>query len=822
MTQKLIALALFTISITSTYAQKQRPQDKSPKPGVVKGQVIDANSNKPVEYANIAVYNLQDSSLVNGSVSDAKGRFKVAQIGLGKYYVTANFIGYKQKNLGNVHFTPQNQQHTFKEVHLQKAANELDNIDVVADRNRVEYKIDKKVINVGQDITASGGTAVDALENVPSVQVDIEGNVQLRGSGDFKVLVDGKPTALDGSDALQQLPVSSIKNIEIITNPSAKYDPEGTAGIINVVTKANKRRGLNGVINASAGLRDKYSGDFLLNYRVGKVNIFGGADYRNDNYYMNGSSFRESDLSTDSTDITAILEKDNTRRMRRKGYSVNAGFDYHISEQQTLSFTGKYGEWGFGWDQENQAHYFTRPQNTNEERYYIAEDEFDITRNYINLTLNYSQKFDSKNHKLEVTAYFSDAGIGDKDSNAEFPTDDAFNRNTGMDPYRLKSSEEGKRMHSRLKIDYTRPLSKGKLEAGYQGKLHNKNEDYTLNVFASDANDWNTLSTSDIDMYRHTQALYATYSAKFGKLGVMAGLRGEYTDRLLKQQTQNEEYRVHRTDLFPSGHISYKLPAKQQLQLSYSRRLNRPRGWYLDPLEQYQDRYNIRIGNPDLQPEFTDSYELSYQKRFGMSFISLEGFHKVKHNLITRLRDLRNDGVMIHTFGNVNNDYSSGLELMVNAELFKWWRLNASVSGYKYRIEGNISDQDVSRTSNNWDGRLNNTFKLPTNTRIQLMGFYRGPSVTAQGTRESMFFTSFAVKQQFLDRAASLTLQVRDPFGTMQHKRTAEGNNYVMENTFNRESPMVSLNFSYRINNYKKKRSKRGEGESFEGMGGGM
>jgi hypothetical protein len=310
--------------------------------GRIKGLIVDSHTQQPMEYANIAIYNKRDSSLVTGGITNSNGQFEIGGLGFGIYYAEANFIGYEKVSLPEFRIIPTNQTVDIGKLTLNSSSVEMEGIDVVADRQRIDYQIDKKVVNVSQDINAAGGTAVDVLENTPSVEVDIDGNVLLRGSSGFTVLIDGRPSVLSGNDALRQLPASAIQNIEIITNPSAKYDPDGMSGIINVVLKKNILSGFNGIVNAMVGTGDKYRTDLTLNYRTKKSNLFFGADWNEDNSY--GKFFAEREVF--SQDTTQFLFSEGNRDFLRNGFNIRAGVDFFLTEKATLTVSGTGGQFG--------------------------------------------------------------------------------------------------------------------------------------------------------------------------------------------------------------------------------------------------------------------------------------------------------------------------------------------------------------------------------------------------------------------------------------------------------------------------------------------
>jgi outer membrane receptor protein involved in Fe transport len=815
--QTLLSLltVVFLFLSTNSHAQQGHGQRNYTPRGKINGVVMDKTSQRPVEYANVVLYKAKDSSMVDGTVTDVNGSYTLEKIAFGKYYLEFDFIGFRKEISGEIMITPRNQSHTVDTAYLEQAAQNIEGVEVTGERVDVEYKVDKKVINVGQDVSAQGGSVVEVLENVPSIQVDIEGNVELRGSSSFRVLINGKPSVLEGSDALQQMPANRVKSIEVITNPSAKYDPEGTAGIINVITKKQKEKGFNGMIKATAGTKDKYDASVNLNYQTGKFNFFGSVDYREYNFGMDGRSERE--LYSNNLDTTTFINQDVDRTMGRSGYSFKTGFDYQLTQSSTVSLSGKLGNFGFGHDMERKSTRWMEPDNA-PKNYSLSNSDFSLDHDYYSLSFDYQNKFDDNGHKLDGSVYFS-SSINDDENQWENNITDASWVIQNTD-YKEKNIETGDEDELQIKLDYTRPVFGGKLEAGYMGSYDYSDNEYEVKQFTSGS--WNTIDSAynSYGYERLIHALYTTFNGSLIGIDYKFGLRGEYTNRQLSQHILGKSYTIDRFDIFPSAHFSKELSKGEQLFLSYSRRIRRPRSWYLDPLPRQADQYTKRVGNPGLKPEYTDSYELGYKNSFNKSFFSIESYYRKTNNEIDRIRTRGENEQMVRTFENLDTETSFGIEGMINTSLFRWWDINANGRLYRYTIEGNVSNQDVSAKSNNWNVRLNNTIKLPTKTRLQLMAGYRGPSATSQGTREGFLMTSAAVKQSFMDRKLSLTLSIRDLFQTMQFEMTSEGELFEEYNRFEREAPIVRLSVSYSFNNYKaKKRGVNGETEGYEDRG---
>ncbi len=813
-------LILFLISI-SFIVYPQHPGggfDKRnanmPKDGTLSGYIKEAGTSVPVEYANIALYSLRDSSIVDGTIADESGKFHLDKLPYGRYYVEINFIGYTKKRINQIFISPRKKDIDIGTIYIQQYAQQIDEVEITAERTYVEYKIDKKVVNVGQDIIAAGGTAVDALENTPSVQTDVDGNVTLRGSSSFRVLIDGRPTVLDGSDALQQIPVSQIENIEIITNPSAKYDPDGIAGIINIVMKKQKESGTSGIVNITAGNQDSYKGDILINYRKGKLNVFAGGDYRDNNRPGIQISNRETYFDT----VTYFLNQNGETNRNMNGYNIKSGIEYSINDYNFISISGNIGLWGMERKSYSKFDEFSS-YSTQNHSYYVTDNNFDINHKYYSIDSYYQKKFKQKGHEISATANYT---INDGDYINyidEYYTTDNWNIEDIL-ANKQKTDETNESIKTYIKTDYTRPIGEnGKFESGIQTRYYNGISDYNFNNYDYDISNWNKIDSlyNGIEFNRTIHSIYSTFSNSYKGIEFLLGIRGEYTDRVITSLVDNSTYKVNRIDYFPTLHISKPISKTQQLQASYSRRIRRPREWYLDPFINYSDPRNIRQGNPSLLPEYTDSYELNYKKRIKSSFISIEIYYRQTNNKINRIQTLQQNNVMLHTFANLDKDYAIGTELMFNIAIYKWWNINNSYNFFNYHIDGEILNEEVAQETNTWSTRFNSTFKLKYGTRLQINGFYKAPTITSQGESKGYFLTSVALKKDIMKRKLSFSLQFRDIFRTMNHTNTSYGENFM--NYYERKPATTTITFSisYKINNYNPKRQRQNTEIDFGG-----
>ncbi len=818
MIKRLVFAWMMIAVLMDASAQRPGGRGNMPADGIVMGTVVDSQSGNPMEYANVVLFSKRDSSIVAGSVTATDGTFKIKDVPYGRYYFVANFIGFNRETIDSVWVSPRNKVINLGTVQLHSATESLKAVEISAQKEHIEYKIDKKVVNVDQDIMAQGGTAVTALENTPSVQVDIDGNVSLRGSSSFTVLIDGRPSVLEGSDALQQIPASAIEKIEIITNPSAKYDPDGVSGIINVVMKEKVDRGLNGIANAAIGSNNSYNLDFLLNYKYKKLNYYVGADYRR--RAMEGSRKSRQETYTDTTN--EYRTSTGIRDRHRTGYGFRAGADYYINDMTTLSVMGRLGNYGFGGSSTSNLHVLKTPGDSN--LYTRTLNESERSGDYYSGTVNFQHKFDDLGHEIDAMFYFSGRDGSDWEEQKEFNSDANWNP-LEENPFFIRTTENSDDQEFRIKIDYTKPIGEeGKIEAGYQTRLEDETENYIYRKWNYVVSDWteDSLYSNDMDFRRDIHSMYGIYNNTFGNFGMQLGMRGEYTYREIKNKKASEPSIIDRWDYFPTLHFSQTFPNKDQVLASYTRRIDRPRGWFLDPFVSYIDQYNYQKGNPNLQPEYIDSYELSYQKRIWNSLISLEGYYRITKNKITRLRTLQPDGRFLHTFENLDKDFALGAELMINTDPFKWLTLSLTGNLYNYRLQGSVTEENVDNESTNWNGRLNAVIKMPANIRMQVNGFYNGPSITAQGQTEGFFMTNVAVKKDFFNNKFAATFSVRDIFGTAKHEFTSSGPGFYSYDYFDHESPIFSLNLSWRINDYKRQMERNGNNGNMDNGGGDM
>ena len=777
--------------------------------GTVEGTVQDSTSGTPMGYANVVIFTESDSTQITGTITDSTGYFELENIPTGQYYLRANFIGYNRTYISDIEISSDNPSPNVGVIALPQATLQSDEVVVQGEQPAVTYEVDRKVVDVSKMETSFAGNASDILENLPSVTVDIEGNVSLRGSQSFTVLIDGRPTVLDAQQALQQIPASTIADIELITNPSAKYDPEGTAGIINIITKENALYGMSGLVNANGGLNDKYGGEATVNYRNDQYTATIGADHNRRLY--DGDSIQRSRTSFQGT--TSFTEADGTSNRGRISSGLRAAIDYNLTEDDIFTVQARVGRWGFESD-ERQFYEEWTASSPNDRNLYTSLTDSYYRSTYYALNFDYLRKFQGEGHELNTELQLS------YDTSESRTTDELRQNPTTISDGRM-TSEAGPENEVEFEMEYTLPFTEeSRFEAGIEGEIESSEETVQYFTYNTDQSDYieQPQYENDVAYGQREISSFALYQGKLGDLGYQAGIRGEYTFRDISLIGGDQVNSINRFDYFPTFHMSYEISGIQQAMASYSRRIDRPRGYWLEPFNTREDAYNIRAGNPGLIPEYIDSYELGYQTEVFGSVFSAEGYYRVNHNKIERIQSVYAENVTLHRPENIGTDYSFGTDLSYRIDLFDFWQMNLMGNVYHYRIEGQLGGQNFDRESYNWNARINNSIDLWENGSMQLQGNYRSPSVSAQGDREGYFVTDLSFRQDFLDRSLSAILQVRDVFGTREREYVSEGQDFYRYEYQDREAPVIMMTLRLNINNFDEQQQ---GGQNGGGMGGG-
>ena len=763
------------------------------------GRIVDADHARPIEYANIVLHRVADSTMAQGTISDPQGRFALGNVPVGRYYLAIHFIGYEDAFVDDINITRDGGVKDLGDISLTLTPIEMEEVEVAADRAPVVYELDKKVINVDRQLTATSGTAVDVLQNVPSVTVDLDGTVRLRGSGSFTVLIDGRPTALEGSDALAQIPSSMIENIEIITNPSARYNPEGMSGIINVVMKKDSKAGNSGVVNLGAGWDDKYNTDGLSTFRQEGWSLYVGGEYRK--RFMGGTDRERSSFLGPSG--TTSIESDGSSHRQFGGWSLRTGGEVELSANDRLTGSVRLGDYGH--EHGSRMDYLETVPGIPDPTRYVSRGNSERSGGYVGADLEYRRDFGLKDHSLVAQFSFR------RRDGEETSVDELLDLAGAVTSGRI-STEDGPGRRIEVKVDYSLPIGeKDKFVAGYEGRDGNSDDATTFAEYnpALAAYEFRREFDRNTNYARFSQGLYSTYSTAFGDFGVQAGLRAEHTDRTVTVSS-GQAYDFNQWDLFPTFHASYNFAPMQQVMASYTRRIEHSRGWFLEPFETWMDAYNVRRGNPDLKPEYIDSYEAGFQTNIGAALFSAEGYHRVTNNKVEFIRSVYRDNITLRTVENVGHEYSTGVELMLNLDLFTLWDVYLLGNLFDYRIEGAYGGRDFAEQSFTWNVRFNNTFKLTPTTMLQVNASYNSPTVSAQGRVEGYAVTSIAVRQELFQRRLALTLDVSDVLGTAERESTFSGPDFSSYSYSLQDAPVVMLNLRWFINRAQNEKDREG------------
>jgi len=817
---KQIKLFLTLVLLMSTLFNYSQQKNNGVKVKVT-GKVVEKGTNLPLEFSTISLINSTTNKVTSGGITDEKGNFNF-DTNPGVYNIKVEFISFKSLEIKSKSITVDTNLGT---ITLQSDATQLNEVVVKSAKSSVEIKLDKKVYNVGQDMTVKGGTASDVLDNVPSVTVDAEGNVSLRGNDNVKILIDGRPSnAINITDALRQIPADAIDKVEVVTNPSARYDAEGGAGILNIILKQGKNKGLNGTIIGTAGYPANQGLSANINFKSNNFNIYStqGYNYRsNPGYTINNTKY----LDSDNAITSYIYEKRDNSRIS-KSYNGNFGIDLYLNKSTTWS---------------NSVNY-RRSVNNNEENVnsnnFDANYDFTFLRNRDNLdnqksenieyNTNITKNFEKQGHKLTFDGSFSAnndkdyAGITDVTSNSSVINFDATKNNQ-------------KQNRNLLQTDYVLPLGKaGQFEAGYRGSFTDQTTDYEVKNNGVS----NPFYTNVFQYKEKINALYTQYGVKIDKISMQYGLRFEDSNIDVNQLTsaiyKNKKY----NNFFPSAFLTYEINPSTNISLNYSKRINRPRGRDINPFSSYSSSINIFRGNPDLDPSKIDSYELGFLKKWIKLTLNASAYYNKTSNsfqMVRYIEGLNSTGTPVTTtsFVNVADEFRSGFEFTLNYTPYKWWKINSNFNFFKTQVKGDFNYtyrdvnnnlltgyQNLDNSNFSWFTRLTSKISLPYKIDWQTNGTYNAPQTTAQGKVLGNLAANIAFSKDLLKDKATLALNVNDVFNSRKRRMyTYIPGQIDTYSEMQWRKRQVTLSFTYRFNKQKSDREKQPKKES-DGDGG--
>jgi outer membrane receptor protein involved in Fe transport len=797
-------LSSLTSTISSVQAQDQPPQNTR---GKVSGTVQDADAKTPLGFANVVLLTARDSSLVTGATSDIEGKFELDRVPQGQFILRISSVGYPTRFIPNITITATENHARLGTIPVKGGATQLKEVQIVTERPMMEFELDKKVVNMEQNIAAQGGSVADAMQNVPAVEVDLDGNVSLRGSSNVTILVDGKRTALSNL-TLDQIPASMIESVELITNPSSKYDPEGTSGVINLILKKDMKPGFNGTATVNVGTYENYNSSLNLNYRHYRWNFNGGYDFRRS--YRPG--VRRSFLTNTRDNI---FREDLGRNHRTDiSHSFRFGVDYALNPKNTISASALYrtgDERGFNSILNRNLNSDMALTGLNLRETRGTEDD-----GVMDYNLGYRRTFDQKGREWTADIIYTDRFSDEQDNITQLRTlDDGVPVNS-LNQQRVDSDNRSRRIVAQS--DYVQPLSEdSRIEGGFRSSfqlLDNDNKFFNLNP---ETNQWliNDTITNHFVYDEQVHALYSNYSNKIGSVSFQAGLRAEQTFTKSDQRTlEDGVFRNDYFSLFPSVFVTKDFARDNKVQFSYSRRINRPRSRTLNPFIDYSDTLNIRFGNPELLPEFINSYELGYLKYWDNTSFNSTVFYRRTNDQIQRFRTFDPEtGVTSTTFLNLASGSSYGVELIGTYNPFKWWRLNGSVSGFRVELNDVGGDTELSNNQLTWNAKLNSNMTVWKDLGIQISANYRAPMVDIQGQMQEIYAVDLGLKKDVLNKKGTITLRVSDIFDTREFNFESFGPGFAQTNNNKRQTRIAFIGFTYRLNSEDSNRERRRQRE---------
>lgn len=779
--------------------------------GSIDGKILDSVSKTPLEYTMVRLFGVKDSALVTGIFTDEHGVFVLEEIKFGTYYVVISNPDYRNKTIPNIVLSPSKNLRKLGNIALVSSNTLLDEVVIQQDKNPLQLGLDKKIYNVGDDIATTGGSVTDVLNNIPSVEIDQDGAISLRGDGNVTVLIDGKPSNLaggSGKSVLEGIPASSIERIEIVTNPSAKYDPDGTSGIINIVLKKNVKRGINGNIAATAGTGNLYTGSLGLNLRNTRFNLYGNYAYS----YRDGYRNNFSDLYQYRGDTTIRLNQSRYGSDLNITHTAKIGMDVYLKDRNTLSWSiaGNAGERTRLGDQVN-----IRSTNFagNTEQWNRQSEEPNTSKN-VDFALGY--KWDLKDDKgsLDINAYQS----------LSQGTDEGF-YNQRYDYPSFPATDQ--RLHSReandfttLSLDFIRLLkNKMRTESGLkmiQRNMTLRSSSESLDTTGAFVPD--TISKYD---YKYLESIYSAYGiigGQYKKIRYQAGLRAEYSIQNPNLMSSNQSFRNEYFNLFPSATVRYEVKKGMEFSLGYSRRINRPNSGNLNPFTSYADPYNLRSGNPALRPEYIHSIDLGVDynsKKFTVAFAL---YQRYTSHVIQRVKVFYPNGTSNGTFANIDNSVSSGGEIVMQVRPYQIWKNMLSFNGNYITYKDNSTNVNWNRQGFVFGMKFSSTLELMKKTlTLQVNGRYSAPSVTAQGRMNPRGSVDFSADKSLWDGKWGIGLRVTDIFNTQGFNFEVDQPTVFQSSQFKWETRRIIFSIRYKFGRTDLKEDKR----SNENTGGG-
>ncbi|MCF8217907.1 MAG: TonB-dependent receptor family protein [Bacteroidales bacterium] len=773
----------------------------------VKGIVKDKSEKEPIEMATVQLLAPDDSTSIAGTSSDPDGNFKI-QASEGEYLLKISFVSFEPVFIENIQLTEDDPGFSAGTIYLKSEMKSLSTTVVEGEISRMTMEGGKKIFNVGQDLNNANVNAIEVLENIPAVTTDLEGNLSLRGSDGVRVLINGKPASMmgvSGSEALQYYPANRIKKVEVITNPSAKYEAQGSAGIINIILNDNEQWGLNGVFTAETGIPQNHGASVDLNYRKKWYNIF--ASYNINTRRSPGGGWREQTFNYPDTTYSLKTTMDNSRG--GINHNIRLGSDFYFTPNDVLKVSAIYSRG----NEENESEitykeYSGGNFNSDEMTQRSIRDELEEeTEGDYELNLNYTKTFGKEDHELTADLQARN-NIEIEDANL---TETRYYPGQPTDTSLFQSSLNDSKVNAYLgKIDYTWPFSKdGKFSTGFRGEYRTIENKYYVDQRKSANEPWERLSRFSNTFLYHEEiyGVYAMYKNKWHNISYEGGLRIEYTGITTGLETENEDNNRSYFNFFPSLAFTYHLSKVNSLQLSYSRRINRPYFRQLNPFNTFRDNRNYRTGNPDLHPEFTGAYDLGYVKNQDKSTFYAGAFYRRTINDIEGVDTVNNKGVTVSKPYNLASRDNFGLEVRYGRSILDWWDFDVSSFFYRGETTGNAANEDLNATTYTMDARISTNIDVKDWFEIQINADYRAPEKEGQDIERAMYDINAGIRKDLFNDKGRIVFSVRDIFNTHFYQSKTIGNYFTAEQKHQwRQGPFFSLSFSYELKHQESKK----------------
>ncbi|WP_426669520.1 TonB-dependent receptor domain-containing protein [Mucilaginibacter sp. McL0603] len=744
--------------------------------GTISGKLIDASNNQTLPFASVALTRKSDNKALNLQ-TDINGNFTLTDLADGIYAMKISFTGYLTIHKDNISISENNRVINLGTIKISPAKGVLKEVVISSHKDLVQVGIDKKSFSVDQSLVSQGGSATDLLTNIPTVQVDVDGNVSLRGSNNVKVLINGKPSALTGNDLtdiLQSIPASSIETIEVITNPSAKYDSEGDSGIINIILKKNVAIGFNGSASASVGTHNTYNGTLNLAYQNSKINIYTNYSYRKADRIGNGSSDKTTGFLNSNTQQEQNQVSD--QKFTFSGHNIRSGIDYNIDPKTTISFSDNINIRDRDRDQNGNT------QITNDGallQTLVQNNTTHSTGTNLDFNLDFNHKFKKKDEELTANIGYSTSHDNEYDylntAYSFYNPDSAYN-------YQQNNHIIGHQHNWNLQADYVLPLNNNnKLEMGYRSTFSTNDNNYLVDTVNSitQALDYDPVLSNHFIYHEQVHAIYTNYQQQFGKFGIQAGLRLEearinttLTDTLTEKHSQNY------LRLYPSLFLTEKLTDNQTLQFSYSRRVTRPRGNQISPFIDKSDPLNYTQGNPNLQPQDIHSFELSYINYWKTLTLTSSLYYRLTNDNIQRIISPVTSEISLTQFENVKSASNAGYELIAKVSPSNTFDLTGNLNIYYKNIDGDPSLGLQPTSGFSWNANLTANIKPFKKLGFQIRGDYQGPQVIPQGRADAVYGIDGGVRYD-ISKKLSFSFNGRDLLNTRKFANTVTYNNPV-------------------------------------------